>query len=77
MFYSKHTKTYNLISLSERRLRGELIQIENKELSKSRVVAMLSTEKGHHIVKKKKAKEKKKLWNLLLFGSTQGRKNKG
>lgn len=47
---------------------GELIQIENKEFSKSRVVAMLSqTRKGKCIIKKKK----KKLWNLLHFGSTQ------
>lgn len=67
VFYSEHTTTYNLVSLSEEGW-GELIQIENKEFSKSRVVAMLSqTRKGKHIIKKKK----KKLWNLLHFGSTQ------
>lgn len=59
MFYNEHTKTHNLISLSERRLRGKLIQIENKELSKSTVVAMLSqTRKGHHVVNKRKKERK-------------------
>lgn len=42
MFYEEHTKTYKLVSSSEKRLRGKLIQAENKELSKSRVVAVLS-----------------------------------
>lgn len=51
MFYNMHTKTHDVVSLSDRRLRDELIEIENKELSKSRVVVMLSQiRKGHHIV---------------------------
>lgn len=77
MFYNMHTKTHDIVSLSDRRLRGELIEIENKELSKSRIVVMLSQiRKGHHIVKKKKG-GKKKLRDLLPFGNTQKRKNKG
>lgn len=62
-FYNKHTKTYTLISLSERRLRGELIQIENKELSKSRVVDMPSVRLKKVIIKiKKKAVKLATLW---------------
>lgn len=61
VLYNEHTKTHNLVGLSESRLRSKLIQTENKKVSKSRVLGMLSqTRKGHHTVKKKK--QKKKSW---------------
>jgi len=76
MFYNEHTKTHNLVNLSERRLRGKLIQIENKELSKSTIAAVLSqNRKDHHIVEKKGRKNKscETHYPLEVFK----RKNKG
>lgn len=76
MFYNMHTKAHDVVSLSDRRLRDELIEIENKELSKSRVVVMLSQiRKGHHIVKKKKKAER--LATLWKYSEEKKQRLKG